>query len=430
MDRTISARSYCDSVFDGTHDTPKPVKEGMPLVTSKHIKGRKLDLSDTYYISHDDYLAIQKRSKVSQWDILFSMIGSVGEVYLEKDSNIPYAIKNIGVFSCKDEYKAKWLYYYLQSPAAKTHIKRYLAGAVQKFLSLGALRDFPVLPYNTASQSIIDVLFSVDQKIDINNRINSELEAMAKKLYDYWFVQFDFPDENGKPYKSSGGKMEYNPTLKRYIPAGWEVSTLSCLIGHDKTGDWGKDAPEGNYTLQVSCIRGADINGINGLGDTNPPTRLILEKNSYKILSPYEMVVEISGGSPTQSTGRLAFVTESTLKRFDNPLICSNFCKVFSLKQNVLFYWFIYSWNSIYENGTLFDWEGKTSGIKNLLFDSFVKNHSISVPPQYLAKDFSDCLDRLQEKKQFNLQENQQLTQLRDWLLPMLMNGQVKIKDA
>lgn len=78
-------------------------------------------------------------------------------------------------------------------------------------------------------KSIVAVLTSIDEKIAINNRINAELEAMAKTLYDYWFVQFDFPDANGKPYKTSGGRMEYNATLKREIPAGWAVNTLSQI---------------------------------------------------------------------------------------------------------------------------------------------------------------------------------------------------------
>lgn len=180
MSKFISAEEYCIKVFDGTHDTPKPLDSGFPLVTSKHIVGRNLDFSTAYFISENDYNSIQKRSAVSQWDVLFSMIGSVGEVYLEKNSIIPYAIKNIGVFSCGDEFKAKWLYYFLQSPHAITHIKRYLNGAVQKFLPLGALRNFPIFEFNKNSKIITKVLSDLDTKIELNNRINRELEAMAK----------------------------------------------------------------------------------------------------------------------------------------------------------------------------------------------------------------------------------------------------------
>ncbi|NLA64197.1 MAG: restriction endonuclease subunit S [Bacteroidales bacterium] len=278
-------------------------------------------------------------------------------------------------------------------------------------------------------QKKISALFkSVDTKIELNNRINAELEAMAKTLYDYWFVQFDFPDTNGKPYKTSGGKMVYNPTLKREIPKGWEVSTLARWIKSDKTGDWGKESPEGNYTLQVDCIRGADINGINGNGKINTPNRFILQKNEHKLLEPFDLVIEISGGSPTQSTGRMAFITDDVLERFSHPIICSNFCKAISLHDNDLLYCFTYLWDSLYSNGVLFGWEGKTSGIKNLLFDAFVNKYHVPLPPKHLAKQFFEFAAPLERKKQTLLKENVKLESLRDWLLPMLMNGQVTVK--
>lgn len=281
-----------------------------------------------------------------------------------------------------------------------------------------------------------DLLFLMNQKIELNNRINAELEAMAKTLYDYWFVQFDFPFDfaqgkptaNGKPYKSSGGKMVYNLILKREIPVGWEVSPLASWIANDKTGDWGEELPQGNYTVPVNCIRGADINGLNGTGKIAAPSRFILEKNQHKILSPYDFIIEISGGSPTQSTGRMAFLIDETLSRFSHPLICSNFCKAISIKDNTFFYNFAYQWSNIYNSGLLFGWEGKTSGIKNLLFDAFVTKHMVYKPPERLAEIFFEFAEPLQRKKQKVLKENEYLEDLRDWLLPMLMNGQVTVK--
>ena len=275
---------------------------------------------------------------------------------------------------------------------------------------------------------IADILTAIDKKIQINKQINQELEAMAKTLYDYWFVQFDFPDQNGKPYKSSGGKMVYHPELKREIPEGWGVTTFSSWISDNKTGDWGKETSEGNYKLEVDCIRGADINGLSGNGKIDMPTRFILEKNKNKLLTDFDIVIEISGGSPTQSTGRIVGISENVLNRFDLPLICSNFCKAVSLKEQETFYNFVYEWKNLYDNGVLFSWEGKTSGIKNLLFDSFVTNYHIAQPPIDLMKQFFNYASSVDKKTQLLLKQNQELTQLRDWLLPMLMNGQVKVE--
>lgn len=295
-------------------------------------------------------------------------------------------------------------------------------------------------------QKIAKVLSDLDTKIELNSKINAELEAMAKLIYDYWFVQFDFPheftttktDEFGKvtefvevkPYKSSGGKMVWNEELKREIPEGWEVSTLSTWIKNDKSGDWGKESEQGNYVERVFCLRGADLNGLNGKGEVKAPDRFILEKNKHKILDPYDLVIEISGGSPTQSTGRMAYITPESLERFEAPIICSNFCKAVTLKNEKSLFNFAFEWNRAYDHGVLFGFEGKTSGIKNLLFESFVTNYSTPIPPEKLMEKFHDFMTPIEARKQKNLKENQKLAELRDWLLPMLMNGQVTVTNA
>ena len=310
-------------------------------------------------------------------------------------------------------------------------LQKRLRGSTQPFISYDLLNDVRVfLPKRVTQDNIAFVLSALDSKIELNNCINGEIEAMAKMLYDYWFVQFDFPDANGKPYKTNGGKMVWNGELKRKIPEGWDVQKMAEWLDIDKSGDWGKDEEEGNFTKKVICFRGADINGLNGLDELKPPIRYILEKNSFKILKSHDLIIEISGGSPIQSTGRLAFITDATIKRFKYPLICSNFCKPVTIRNKKLLYNFTYYWNSLYDNGVFFGYEGKTSGIKNLLLDSFISSYYTVVPEEKLVNQFYDFMDNIQEKKQTALAENQKLTELRDWLLPMLMNGQVKVKEA
>ena len=296
-----------------------------------------------------------------------------------------------------------------------------------------------LLPDFDEQVKIGDFLYLLYQKIELNNQINAELEAMAKLLYDYWFVQFDFPMTaaqaaslgrpalEGHPYKSSGGKMVHNPTLNRQIPDGWAAGTLHHFISNDKTGDWGQDEPTGNYTEKVTCIRGTDLNALNGAGLMEPPTRFILKKNLTKRLLPNDLIIEISGGSPTQSTGRPGLITSHTLERFSTPLICSNFCKAISIRKETWSHYFLQSWKSLYDNGVLFSWEGKTSGIKNFLFDSFVQHHKVAIPPDNLLEQFHAVIEPQHAQRQKLLIQNQELTQLRDWLLPMLMNGQVTV---
>lgn len=321
----------------------------------------------------------------------------------------------------------KYLYYNFN----RINFEPYVTGSAQPKLNKENLLNIktPVHDFYD-QQKIAKVLSDLDAKILMNNKINAELDQISKTLYNYWFVQFDFPDTNGKPYKSSGGKMVYNTILKREIPKDWKVNNLSSFISGDKSGDWGKESEEGNYVQKVECVRGADINAINGKGQIKAPTRYILEKNSHKILAPNDFVVEISGGSPVQSTGRIACITDEVLQRFSNPLICSNFCKAVSLKSSDEVFFFLYSWNRAYDNSILFSFEGKTSGIKNLLFDDFVTAYMLAKPTDALLKKFNEKISLFEKKRQENLKQNQELAQLRDWLLPMLMNGQVTVGDA
>ena len=373
-------------------------------------------------------LPTQKVTRFKKNDILIANI----RPYLKKiwQADIDGgASSDVLVVRPNDVIDNNFLYYALTQDSFFEYVMKGSKGTKMPRGDKSQIMDFVIPNLEIDEQiKIGKLLKSIDQKIQINNQINQELEAMAKTLYDYWFVQFDFPDQNGKPYKSSGGKMVYHPELKREIPEGWGVTTFSSWISDNKTGDWGKETSEGNYTLEVDCIRGADINGLSGNGKTDMPTRFILEKNKNKLLTDFDIVIEISGGSPTQSTGRIVGISESVLNRFDLPLICSNFCKAVSLKEQETFYNFVYEWKNLYDNGVLFSWEGKTSGIKNLLFDSFVTNYHIAQPPIDLMKQFFDYASSVDKKTQLLLKQNQELTQLRDWLLPMLMNGQVKVE--
>ena len=363
---------------------------------------------------------------LNKGDVIISARGTVG-VLAQIGKPMCFNQSCFGLRGKKELIDNDFLYYVLKNYIH--NLKKKSQGSVFDTINIKSFDLMEIDIPNYASQcDIASVLSVLDQKIELNNHINAELEAMAKTLYDYWFVQFDFPNEEGEPYKSSGGKMVYNSILKREIPEGWEIGTISEFIASSKGGDWGKETIEGKYTMPVICVRGADINGLNGFGQIGAPKRYILDKNKEKFLLPYDLVIEISGGSPTQSTGRLLLITDEMLSRFDEPLICSNFCKAISLVDHQYAYNFKYMWDSIYDNGILFGWEGKTSGIKNLLFESFVSKYIICMPAVELVNKFFSLAEDIHKKKQNNLKENEKFIQLRDFLLPMLMNGQVTVK--
>ena len=251
--------------------------------------------------------------------------------------------------------------------------------------------------------------------------INDNLEAMAKQLYDYWFVQFDFPNEEGKPYKSSGGAMVWNEDLHMSIPCTWNACLLSDYIGSNNTGDWGFDEPTEKRSIKVGCIRGADIVKLNNL-----PIRYIKDNNTSKLLSAWDIVIEVSGGSPTQATGRSAFVTPGVLKRNGGNLTCSNFCHAFTMKDYKASAYFYFMWRMFYDNNNMFNFEGKTSGIKNFMTDTFLANKWLDVPTVLLDL-FFERVKVIFEQIDNNIEEINALTKQRDELLPLLMNGQASV---
>ena len=406
------------------------VSEGTPIVTVEHLGDTNFTHQNLPFVSEADTKRLSKYILI-EGDIVFSRVGSIDRnVYVDKNhEGWMFSGRCIRVRADKNKVNPRYLSYYFKQNSFKKMMMNLAVGATMPSLNTKIMNsiELDLLPRGNQDK-IANILSAIDDKIQINNQINQELETIAKTLYDYWFVQFDFPDQNGKPYKSSGGKMVYHPELKREIPEGRGMTTFSSWISDNKTGDWGKETSEGNYKLEVDCIRGADINGLSGNGKIDMPTRFILEKNKNKLLTDFDIVIEISGGSPTQSTGRIVGISENVLNRFELPLICSNFCKAVSLNEQETFYNFVYEWKNLYDNGVLFSWEGKTSGIKNLLFDSFVANYHIAQPPIDLMKQFFDFASSVDKKTQLLLKQNQELTQLRDWLLPMLMNGQVKVE--
>lgn len=423
--------NYISIYFKGV--TPKYVTKSNTIVLNqKCIRNNIIDYSFAQFI--DDEQSINSNKYLQEGDLILCSTGqgSAGRcAYVSKlpenynvtiDSHILVcrcASKNIAICLSNILYSnEKMIMEFLTGSSGQAELDRIRVFNIQIILppNLNELKQIALLSEN------------LKNKISLNNRINEELESMAKTLYDYWFVQFNFPNEEGKPYKSSGGKMVWNEKLKREIPEGWEVNTISSLIDHSKNGDWGKETPSNTYNYKVQCIRGADINYINGKGNSILPLRYILNKNNHKTLEQGDCIIEISGGSPTQSTGRIALITEKVLERFSEPLICSNFCQAITLKDTSNSFYFYYLWNQLYNNNIFFNYEGKTSGIKNLLFDSFTNSTYWSFPPKSIILSFNKIIDFIHQKRELLLHENHHLSSLRDWLLPMLMNGQVMIR--
>ena len=216
--KVLTAEEFCDSVRDGTHDTPRQVECGYKLVTAKHISNGQIDLSDAYLISESDYLKINERSKVERWDVLMSMIGNgLGKSAVVKD-NPQYAIKNLALFKIGDETRAKWLHYYLSSNKGQGFIYNSLQGSGQPFISLSLLRKFPIpVPDDEKiMRKVVATLSRYDSLIENYQKQIKLLEEAAQRLYKEWFVDLHFPGHE-------------NTKIIDGVPEGWEKKPISHL---------------------------------------------------------------------------------------------------------------------------------------------------------------------------------------------------------
>lgn len=179
----ITAKKYCHSITDGTHDSPKKKNEGKYLVTSKNIRNGAIDLTGCYKISEKDFNEVSKRSFISNNDVIISMIGTIGEIAFIDSYQNDFCVKNVGIFKNIDEQKGKWLFYYLQSNSAKKYESSNLGGSTQKYIPLALLRNFPVLlPSKDEREFIVKTLSSVDQKIESAQAKLSAYQKLFKTL--------------------------------------------------------------------------------------------------------------------------------------------------------------------------------------------------------------------------------------------------------
>ena len=405
-----------------TEDLVLSPSYGAISLSPSNIVDGIMDLSKCTYISWAKYEE-SPEIKITPNDIVIVKTGnSYGRTAIIRNVEHPMTLNPQFVVLKDIQINPVYLAYFLKTDEFQKQIYGIVGGSAIPTLSQEDLASLIVrVPNENIQNTIADILDSLDGKIELNKLINDNLEAMAKQLYDYWFVQFDFPNEEGKPYKSSGGAMVWNEELHMNIPYSWNTCLLNDYIGSNNTGDWGFDEPAEKRNMKVGCIRGADIVKLNDL-----PTRYIKDSNTSKLLSVWDIVIEVSGGSPTQATGRSAFVTPGVLKRNGGNLTCSNFCHAFTMKNYKASAYFFFMWRMFYDNNNMFNYEGKTSGIKNFMTDTFLANKWLDVPTALLDL-FFERIKVIYEQIDNNIEEINALTKQRDELLPLLMNGQATV---
>ena len=283
---------------------------------------------------------------------------------------------------------------YLQSLGTGTTFAE-ISGSVVKSIDI----SLPPLP---TQRRIASILSSLDDKIDLLHRENATLEQMAETLFRQWFVV--------------EAKEE------------WEEGKLGDYVVETVGGEWGKENPEGDYTKAVQCIRGTDIADLNvGLADKTP-IRFVKESKFEKIEPRNgDIIMEISGGTENQSTGRVAYINEDVKTLFQYPIVFSNFSRL--LRVNEKYTYFLYCYlKYLYDQDEFFNLENGSSGIKNLDYKALLYELTYTMPKEKeLILEFNEKVSPFFNKINKNKKQIQTLIQTRDGLLPKLMSNEINI---
>lgn len=385
------------------------VDVGVPCIMPTNLKDNRVDLTDIAFISEADAQRLSQHL-VKVGDIVYSRRGDVTQKALIRRSEAGYFCgTGCLLLRTGSAIDPEFLAYHLSTPSIQNWIVNQAVGAHMPNLNTGILAKVPLrVPPMDEQQRIAAVLSNLDAKIDLNNRINSELEALAKAIYEYWFVQFDFPDANGRPYKSSGGEMVWNEMLNWEIPAEWSAVTLSSLADEVKNGV----APDVSDTTTPyigleHIARKSIVLSTWTTADQATSNKAAFRKGDilFGKIRPYFHKVALARMDGIASTDAIV------VRPRDPRLAALTLQMIFS--------------DRFVEAAT-----ASSTGSKMPRADwKVMRNHGVAIPDSAspTATVYQRMFDGIILRIDSNVQQNTELTRLRDWLLPLLMNGQVRV---
>ena len=398
---------------------------GVLLVRGMNVSERFLRFGDE--ARYWDYITDDlKPYYLKENDIVIGMDGSkVGKNFaLVKKENLPLLlVQRVACVRAKKDYDQRYIWQYVSSKRFIEYVNTIKTGSSIPHISGNQIANFPIfVPDSKAQKKIADVLSSLDDKIALNRRMNEKLEQMAKRLYDHWFVQFDFPNAEGKPYKASGGKMVLNETLKREIPAGWEVKKLGELFTTNRGVSYSTKTITGDVGIPMINLASFSPDGSYKIDGTKVYTG---EYTQEKVLKPFDLVM-----CNTQQTaidfskdiiGKALLVPDI----FEGDITSSHHVNTLKVHDEKLKFYLYRVFNTDYFHAYISHFASGTN-IMGLDFAG-VENYTAVIPCDEILSKFADFTLNIEKKKSEIIRENTKLIALRDRLLPLLMNGQVEV---
>lgn len=410
----VKLNTLCDKITDGSHYSPKGIMKGVPMLSVKDMIDNGFDYSGCKYVSEDDYIDLARADcKPLKNDVLIAKDGSyLKHVFVIKKEIDQAILSSIGILRPNlNKIDPQYLKYYLHTKSVKETVsKKYVSGSALPRIILKNFGEIEVIYTDLTEQSkIAKILSDLDVKIELNNKINSKSRGMAKLIYDYWFVQFDFPDEYGKPFKSSGGKMVYNVQLKREIPEGWEVKKVGEVLTTDLGGTPSTKVEE-YWNGDYPWLNSGEIANFPIIDSELKVTESGITNSAATLMPKGTCVLSITRHLRPSILGVDSCANQSVVGLFESELIKTS-------------YIYPYLVNEIPRLMSL-----RTGAQQPHINKRIVDESLIIVPKKEVLNKYYSSVDSMYEKIVNNAFQNKELSELRDWLLPMLMNGQVKVK--
>lgn len=382
--------------------------DGVPFLRSLNVKPHRFDSTDLRFISPEFHAKI-KKSALSPGDVVAVRTGIPGTSCVIPAGLETANCSDLVIFRCGEKVDPHYLSYYLNL-IASSHVRHQSVGAVQKHFNIGSAKDLLLPDVGVeVQQKIAAVLSALDAKIDLNNRINAELEALAKTIYDYWFVQFDFPDAHGRPYKPSGGAMVWNDTLKREIPAGWEAVAIGQACETILGGTPNTKNPDYWDCADIPWLSSGETASFPVVTSEQKITAAGIRDSAAKLLPAGTVVVSIVRYIRPSILGIAAATNQSVAGILETAQFPSSYLYPAVCRE-------VPRWMDL-----------RTGAQQPHINKATIDGTLLVKPSKGVIDAYRKIADPLFKRVLVAANENRELTQLRDWLLPLLMNGQVRV---
>lgn len=391
------------------------VEQGIPVVMPQDIDNRKVNYASINYVSNEDAIRLERYKTIIK-DILYARRGDVEKhaFIKEKDNGVLCGTGCLRVRITTSEVEPEFISFFLNREETRKWLVTHAVGTNMPNLNTDILSDVPIAyPLLEEQRRIVQVLNSLDEKIALNSAVNDNLEQQLMLLYDYWFTQFDFPDNDGNPYQTSGGKMVWNDTLKRNIPENWKVQSVisNCLSSIIKPGV--------EIFNTKTYLATADVKG------TSISTGTIVDYDGRESRANMQPSINSVWFAKMKNSIKHLYLNKEMQPIISSSILSTGFC---GLQCNEISFEYIASYvsNAYFEIHKDMLAHGATQEAVNN--DDLAGVHII-IPEDTVLRAYHETTQAIYAQISKNVCENQELVKLRDWLLPMLMNGQATISD-